>query len=108
MQVRYMEWDADLKELDSPSEAKGAPSQADEHPAWLQHIPEIDDDVSFDVILGSDIMYEVSSAAVGSLSDSMGSDAPSLLDCTLRIILPSGYMQAPERLMNPSLFIRTP
>ena len=60
MQVRFMDWSSDLDRVQRHSGAAEAPSSAAQQPEWLCSIPQAQDSASFDVILGSDILYEVS------------------------------------------------
>lgn len=73
MQVRFMDWSSDLDRVQRHSGAAKAPSSAAQQPEWLCSIPQAQDSASFDVILGSDILYEVSTTLVCLLVFSAGS-----------------------------------
>ena len=65
--MRYLSWETDLRRLHS---CKGSAQPIDasfKAPDWLQDIPQMEDSATFDVILGSDVLYEVRSAAPGIL-----------------------------------------
>jgi len=59
MEVRYMDWGTDLQRLHSHSEAALPTVKAPKQPEWLRDTPQIDDSATYDVILGSDVLYEV-------------------------------------------------
>ena len=59
MQVRFMDWHSDLERLDPQSRASQAASTILTEPDWLKGIPQIGEDATYDVVLGSDILYEV-------------------------------------------------
>ena len=59
MHVRFMDWRSDLERLQSqPATSQPASTDLTE-PKWLNCIPRIREDATFDVVLGSDILYEV-------------------------------------------------
>ena len=66
MQVRFMDWCSDLKRLQSQSGASQITSTALTEPEWLRRIPQIREYATFDVVLGSDILYEVGLALLNS------------------------------------------
>lgn len=60
--MRFMDWSSDLDRVQRDSGAAKAPSSTAQQPEWLGSIPQVLDSAMFDVILGSDILYEASSA----------------------------------------------
>ena len=66
MHVRFMDWQSDLDRLHSQSVAYQAASTDVDEPKWHRRIPQIQEDATFNVVLGSDILYEVSLALVHS------------------------------------------
>ncbi|CAK0787269.1 hypothetical protein CVIRNUC_010487 [Coccomyxa viridis] len=64
MQVRFMDWRSDLERLHSQSRASQATSTLLIEPERLKSIPGIQEDATFDVVLGSDILYEDFHAAM--------------------------------------------
>ena len=64
MQVRFMDWSSDLDRVQRHSGAAKAPGSTAQQPEWLCSIPHAQDSATFDVILGSDILYEVSTTLV--------------------------------------------
>ena len=71
MQVRFMDWRSDLERLRSQSRASQATSTLLVEPERLRSIPGIQEDATFDVVLGSDILYEVCLALLDSPGVSM-------------------------------------
>ena len=71
MQVRFMDWRSDLERLHSQSRASQATSTLLIEPERLKSIPGIQEDATFDVVLGSDILYEVCLALLDSPGVSM-------------------------------------
>lgn len=71
MQVRFMDWRSDLERLHSQSRASQATSTLLIEPERLKSIPGIQEDATFDVVLGSDILYEVCLALLESPGVSM-------------------------------------
>ena len=54
-----MNWETDLHRLQSCKGSAHSARADSEQPEWLQDIPQIEDTATFDVILGSDVLYEV-------------------------------------------------
>ena len=71
MQVRFMDWHSDLGRLQSQTAASQAASTVLTEPERLKSIPGMQEDATFDVVLGSDILYEVSLALLDSVGMSM-------------------------------------
>lgn len=59
MEVRYMDWGADLQRLRSHSETALPIVKAPKQPEWLRDTPQMNDSATYDVVLGSDVLYEV-------------------------------------------------
>ena len=60
--MRFMDWSSHLDRVQTDSGAAKAPSNTAQQPGWLGSIPQMLDSATFDVILGSDILYEASTA----------------------------------------------
>ena len=54
-----MNWETDLHRLESCKGSAHPARAGSKQPEWLQDTPQIDDTATFDVILGSDVLYEV-------------------------------------------------
>ena len=67
MEVRYMNWETDLQRLHSRKGSAQQLQDSPKQPEWLQDIPQMEDSATFDIILGSDVVYEVRSAKRGLL-----------------------------------------
>ena len=63
MEVRYMNWETDLQRLCSYKTPAHATKPTPKQPSWIRDIPQIEDSATFDILLGSDVLYEVCSAA---------------------------------------------
>ena len=63
MEVRYMNWETDLHRLQSRGISAHPVNSTLKQPEWLRDIPQMEDSATFGIILGSDILYEVCSAA---------------------------------------------
>ena len=76
-----MDWETDLHRLHSCKASAHSLSADPKEPDWLQDIPQMEDSATFDTILGSDVLYEVCSAAPAVLMESITSAACSLALC---------------------------
>ena len=61
--MRYMNWETDLRHFHSCKSSAQHIDASPKEQVWLQDIPQMEDSATFDVILGSDVLYEVCSAA---------------------------------------------
>ena len=65
--MRYLSWETDVRRLQSCKGSAQSIDASPKAPDWLQDIPQMEDSATFDVILGSDVLYEVRSHAEGLL-----------------------------------------
>ncbi len=63
--MRYMNWETDLQRHHSCKASAQHINASPKDPVWLQDIPQMEDSATFDVVLGSDVLYEVRFAAKG-------------------------------------------
>lgn len=62
MEIRYLNWETDVQRLQS-YKTPPATVKFTKQPDWLHDIPQMEGSATFDILLGSDVLYEVCSAA---------------------------------------------